>query len=220
MLRLRCLAYPLPVLLAGCQTPARQAPERPRAAVTLEESEPWRSVASPETEASVDEIQARWRQALQAARTRAYVRRVAAEGALLQPAAGLPRAAPAPGPYRCRVVRIGGGIGGGTPYTASKPGFCFVGVVEDQLSLTAEPPAHRLGGYLWEEKDSRRLVFLGSEMAPGAKRAGVYGESPARDAAGLFERIGDFRYRLTIPTRGAAGLLVFDLTAYPNPSAR
>ena len=215
MLPLRCLAYAFPILLAGCQTPARQAPERARPAVTLEEPEAWRSVASATSQAQLDGMPARWQQALQAARTRTHARRVAAEGPLLDPSAGLPRAAPAPGPYRCRVVRIGGGTAREPAFAASRPAFCFVGVEQDQLSLTTETASSRLGGYLWEGKDSRRLVFLGSEMAAGAKRAAAYGEAPARDAAGILERIGDFRYRLAVPTRGAAGLLVYDLTAFP-----
>ncbi len=142
-------------------------------------------------------------------------RHVAGEGPLLIPAAGLPRAAPAPGAYECRVLRLGAR----TPATRSLgeggQGFCFVGVEGDQLSLTVDAGPRRIGGYLWDEKDSRRLVFLGTANPRGAPVA-PYGEDRARDAIGLFERIGPFRYRLTIPSRGENRLIVVELHPAPE----
>jgi hypothetical protein len=60
------------------------------------------------------------------------------------------------------------------------------------------------------------MVFLGS-LAPGRGAPIAYGENRARDVAGLFERIGPFRFRLVIPARDAAPRLdVFELVPAPN----
>jgi hypothetical protein len=75
----------------------------------------------------------------------------------------------------------------------------------------------RLGGYLWEQKGGERLVFLGAAVPAGGRTATAYGGDPARDAAGLFERIGEFRYRLTLPEPSpGAGLTVVELVAAPR----
>ena len=207
------LACPIAMLAAaGCQTAAPQPPGMPRASVTVEEAEAWRGVASARDSAAIDSLAARWAQALGAARTAGLGRRIAAEGALLSPHVRLPRAAPAPGSYRCRSILLGP-----RKWTVSAQGFCYVGVEAGQLSLATELRGLRLGGYLWELKGADRLVFLGAAVPPGRQTAPAYGEDPGRDAAGLVERIGEFRYRLTVP-QGApgAGLTVVELVAAPR----
>ena len=198
--------------LAACQTARPQTPDMPRASVVVEEAEPWRGVASARDAAAVEGVGARWTQALAASRGAGFVKRVSAEGVLLEPAAGLPRAAPAPGSYRCRSIRLGA-----RRWTASAQGFCYVGVEDGQLSLATELKGLRLGGYLWELKGGARLVFLGAAVAAGSKSAAAYGDDPARDTAGLFERIGEFRYRLALPDGPpGAGLTVVELVAAPR----
>jgi hypothetical protein len=178
----------------------------------VEEAEAWRTVASPRDSAALDGLRSRWEQALAAGRAAKLSRRIAAEGALLQPDSALERAVPTPGPYRCRYVRPGG-----RRWAASPAGYCYVGVAAGQLSLATELRGLRLGGYLWEPKGGERLVFLGALVVPGAKTAAAYGEDPSRDVAGQFERIGDFRYRLVLPESSAgAGLTVVDLVAAPQ----
>ncbi len=203
---------------SACQTPpVGGAAGGAGASVTLEEPEAWREVASVESQAAIDGLAARWSEALDEARRGGFRRSLAAEGALLDPAERLPRAAPAPGSYRCRLLRIGLGAPRSRAYSVSRPAFCFVGAEGDQLSLTAEVAVRRLGGYLWEEPGGAGLVFLGTAIAGGTKRAGAYGEDPARDLAGRFERIGPFRYRLAVPGgAGEAKLLVYDLVAAPG----
>jgi hypothetical protein len=211
MLRLRlvcCLA--VPAAAAACQTAPPAKPVVPR--VVVEEAETWRSVASPRDSAALDGLAGRWQQALAAGRAANLSRRIAAEGPLLSPEARLPRAAPAPGTYRCRYVRPGG-----RKWVSSPQGFCYVGVEAGQLSLATELRGLRLGGYLWELKGGDRLVFLGGAVPAGGKTARAYGETPALDAAGLVERIGDFRYRLTLPEPSpGSGLTVVDLVAAPR----
>lgn len=208
-----CLMALVPA--AACQPgpPVRPAAARPTIAV--EEAEAWRSVASERDSAALDGLPDRWRKALAAGRAAGLGRRIAAEGDLLDPDARLARGAPAPGTYRCRYVRPGG-----PKWVSSAQGFCYVGVEAGRLSLATELRGLRLGGYLWELKGGERLVFLGGSVPPGTKTAVAYGETPARDAAGLVDRIGEFRYRLTLPEPEPApgtGLTVVELVAAPRP---
>jgi hypothetical protein len=213
MSRLRlvcCLA--VAAAAAACQTAPPAKPAAPGPRVVVEEAEAWRSVASPRDSAALDGLAGRWQQALAAGRAAKLSRRIAAEGPLLAPEARLPRAAPAPGAYRCRYVRPGG-----RKWVSSALGFCYVGVEAGQLSLATELRGLRLGGYLWELKGGERLVFLGGAVPAGGKTARAYGEVPALDAAGLVERIGDFRYRLTLPEPSpGSGLTVVELIAAPR----
>jgi hypothetical protein len=198
--------------LAACQTVPPRPPGAPRPTVTVEEAEAWRRVASARDAAALDGLAARWDEALAATRAAGLARRVAAEGALLVRDAGLARAAPAPGTYRCRYVRLGP-----RKWTASPQGFCYVGVEGGQLSLATELRGLRLGGYLWELKSGVRLVFLGSAVPAGAKSAPAYGDRPAGDAGGLVERTGEFRYRLVLPEESPpSGLTIVELVAAPR----
>lgn len=197
---------------AACQTLPPDKPAAPRPKVAIEEAEAWRSVASARDTAALDGLPERWRQALAAGRAANLSRRIAAEGELLTPDARLARAAPAPGSYRCRYVRLGG-----RKWVSSAQGFCYVGVESGQLSLATELRGLRLGGYLWELKGGERLVFLGGAVPAGTRTAAAYGESPSRDAAGLLERIGEFRYRLTMPEPAPGeGLTIVELVAAPR----
>lgn len=201
---------------AGCQTASPSLPDKPRPSVVVGEPEEWRAVASTASEEAIDSLEAAWNQALEEARQR-FRRKVTGDGALLAQGGGEPRAAPAPGSYRCRVVRIGAARAGAPAYVSGRQGFCFVGVQDDQLSLTSEAPGARIGGHLWETEQSGRLVFLGAAIPAGARVAPAYGTDAAGDVAGIVERLGEFHYRLVIATPGAAQkLAVYELTAAPR----
>ena len=197
---------------AACQTVPPKPPGAPRPSVTVEEAEAWRRVATAREQAAIDGLAGRWDQALAGSRTAGFQRRIAAEGILLVRGSGLARATPAPGSYRCRYIRLPA-----SKWTVSAQGFCYVGVEGGQLSFATELRGLRLGGYLWELKSGNRLVFLGSAVPAGAKGAPGYGENPALDAGGLFERLGEFRYRLTLPEAApGTGLTIVDLVAAPR----
>jgi hypothetical protein len=201
--------------LGGCQTLAPPPPGEAGASATLEEPEAWRSVATSSDAASIEGLAGDWAAVRDALRAARLARRAEAEGPLLDPAAGLPRAAPAPGPYSCRLMRLGGAASISRPWRETGGFFCYVGVEGDRLSLTVEGGPERLGGYLWEEKNNARLVFLGA-AAPPRRTLPAYGDVPAANAAGIVERIGDFRYRLVLPGRGGSRLAVYELAAAPR----
>ena len=217
MRRPASLTFLLGLALAGCQTGMPRAPAPPTATVVLEEQEAWRQVATTAGQAALDTLDARWATALADAKRRGATRAIAAEGALLDPQAAQPRAAPAPGPYRCRLLRVAAPGARVRGIAAARSGFCFVGVEGEQLSLTSEITGYRLGGYLYETPKSAALVFLGVSAPPRGRIALGYGEDPAKDSAGRFERVDEFRYRLVVPAAVGPELLVFELI--PSPRA-
>jgi len=201
------------VFVAGCEkTPA---PEPARAIVTIDEDPEWMQVAA---EADLDRLgraKDAWSEGLAAARAGGFTSRVREEGRLLEPDAALPRPQPSPGSYNCRVLKLGT-PGRGRAFQSYKPFFCYVGVEEDLLSITKQGGSERPGGYLWEDSDPRRMIFLGS-MALGDEEApAAYGDNPERDMVGHFERVGHFRYRLVVPwPREPAKLIVIELKPAP-----
>jgi len=171
-------------------------------------------VASAADASALDAIDTRWREALAQARSR-FASRVRGAGAVLDPDSALARPEPAPGPYRCRVFRLGSPAPRAPAFSVSREGFCFVGVgEEDRLTLTTEPAAKRVGGYLWETRQPRRLVFLGGGIARARGTAAPY-RAGGSDAAGVFERYDEFRYRLILPD-GSSGLSIIELVAAPR----
>jgi hypothetical protein len=204
------VAAALLFLPAGCATLRPPPHPRVRATVTVEEGEAWRNVATDEDARRLDALPQLLAEALADARRAGFARRIAAEQSLLAPAAGLPYAAPAPGPYSCRLLRLGVPAPGVRPFGESGRGFCFVGGDRDELSLTIEAGPRRMGGYLWAGKDNRTLVFLGAQSPRGVPIGG-YGDNPMGDVAGLFQRIGPFHYRLILPARGGRTLTIVEL---------
>jgi hypothetical protein len=109
-----------------------------------------------------------------------------------------------------------GRAGGSKAFIAYKPFFCFVGVNGEQLSITKQTGSRRPGGYLFDTEKTGRLIFLGSEALGTEETPAAYGEDPARNMAGVFERHGDFRYRLVVPwPRKESKLDVFELIPIP-----
>jgi len=198
-------------LASACQRPIPPS-VKAGAAVELETREAWIDAASPDDVGRIQRLSSAWTEALAEARRRGFTRQIRAEGALLEPDAALPRAAPPPGSYNCRLIKIGAPTAGGRAFTAHKPFFCYVGVNNDQLSITKQTGSQRPGGYLWETADTRRLIFLGSVALGNEDTPLPYGENRARDMAGVFERYGNLRYRLVVPwPRDGSKLDIFEL---------
>ncbi|MDH7974997.1 DUF4893 domain-containing protein, partial [Sphingomonas sp. AR_OL41] len=126
--------------------------------------------------------------------------------------------APTPGPYRCRLVRIGSAAGrAGLRSFASAT--CFVGGdAGNQLSFS-KPGSDMPSGWLYPDDVTTRYVFLGARQ----HRAGgglAYGTDRTRNLAGVMERIGTFRWRLVIKATAPDSLDVYDLTPIAGTPAK
>lgn len=199
--------------LAGCQT-ADEPAEQP--VVTLEpqsKADKWKGVASAEDADRIHRIEAAWLDSLAEARSGGFRNEVAAEGDLLRPSAALPRPAPTPGSYECRLIRLGRHTTKTRAFEKFKPFFCYVEVEGDLLTIVKQTGSRRPAGRLWEDDTPTRLIFLGSVALGSEEQPLAYGENQERDMAGVFERVGPMRWRLVIPwPRGQSKLDVFELT--------
>ena len=138
---------------------------------------------------------------------------IRSEGVLLRPRAALPRPAPTPGSYNCRLIKLGKATPKAPALEKFKPFFCYVEVEGDLLTIVKQTGSQRPAGRLWEDDEATRLVFLGSLALGGEDQPLAYGDNPKRDMAGVLERIGPFRWRLVIPwPQSTSKLDVFELT--------
>ena len=202
--------------LAGCGSVKPRAAEyRPAASVLAEpplKSEAWMEIATAADESRLARIGLAWQSALADARRR-HGGEIAREGALLEPRAALPRPAPTPGSYNCRLIKLGRVGDKGLAFERFKPFFCYVQVEDDLLTIVKQTGSERPAGRLWEDDRPDRLIFLGSLALGTEQQPLAYGEDPRRDMAGVLERIGPFRWRLVIPwPQGSSKLDLFELT--------
>ncbi|HEX6741214.1 MAG TPA: DUF4893 domain-containing protein [Sphingomicrobium sp.] len=204
----------LALLAAGCATKPKPPPGvTPMVEVDAPlKADAWKSVATAADEDRIGRLGLAWQEALADARktNEAELRR---EGALLRPRAALPRPAPTPGSYFCRLIKLGKATAKSKPYESFRPFFCYVEVEGDLLTIVKQTGSQRPAGRLWEDDDSTRLVFLGSLALGDAQQPVAYGDDPKRDMAGVLERIAPFKWRLVIPwPQSTSKLDVFELT--------
>jgi hypothetical protein len=199
--------------VAGCTTP------QPRSSVvTSVIAEPrtkadiWKEIATDADEQRLARLGLAWQEALQDAQ-RGFGREVDAEGALLRPRAALPRPAPTPGSYNCRLIKLGKANARAVAFERFKPFFCYVEVEGDLLTIVKQTGSQRPAGRLWEDNRPDRLIFLGSLALGSEEQPMAYNEDSKRDMAGVLERIGPFKWRLVIPwPQSTSKLDVFELT--------
>lgn len=177
----------------------------------------WRATATDDDQSRIDGLAGRWQRMLAAvpARLRA---RVAAQGKLLDPTAGLDAPTLSPGSYQCRLVRVGG-RGGVTSY---KPDFCYVAASGGKRSFTKQTGTQLPGGWLFDDADGKRVIFLGTLRPRQAEIAPAYGESPQRDVAAVIERFAPFRWRMVFARNDGQGdhtLEIYELTPVVNGSS-
>jgi hypothetical protein len=204
----------LAVAVSGCATKPPAAPGvRPSVEVgPPAKSNAWKGVATAADKDRLARLGLAWSEALdEAKRTNASdIRR---EGKLLMPRSALPRPEPTPGSYNCRLIKLGKATPKTKSYETFKPFFCYVEVENDLLTIVKQTGSQRPAGRLWEDDDSTRLIFLGSLALGNEDQPLAYGDDPNRDMAGVFERIGPFRWRLVIPwPQSSSKLDVFELT--------
>ena len=201
------------VFVAACATP--QSRPDVVATVTAEprtKTDVWMEIATDADEHRLARLGLAWQEALRDAR-RGYDREIEAEGALLQPRAALARPAPTPGSYHCRLVKLGKATASAVAFERFKPFFCYVEVEGDLLTIVKQTGSQRPAGRLWEDDRPDRLIFLGSLALGSEEQPLAYSEDPKRDMAGVFERVGPFKWRLVIPwPQSSSKLDVFELT--------
>jgi hypothetical protein len=210
-----CLCIlPAVALLGGCDTATKHA--RSTASVSVAAPSPsdaWKAVASASDQGRIDRLGLAWQQSLMEAK-KMYKKDIAAEGDLLEPRSALPRPQPTPGSYNCRMVSIGTTDSKSPAFQKFKPFFCYVLADDDGvLTIVKQTGSQRPAGRLWEDDDPRRMIFLGSLALGDEKEPLAYLDDPSRDMAGVFERIGPFKWRLVIPwPQNGPMLEVFELT--------
>jgi hypothetical protein len=205
----------LATALSGCAATKPKLPPGVRPTVEVGpplKSETWKAVATAEDQDRLARLGLAWQDALaDAQKTNAPdVRR---EGKLLLAGSALPRPAPTPGSYNCRLIKLGKAAPTGKAYEGFKPFFCYVEVEGGQMTIVKQTGSQRPAGRLWEDDDPNRLIFLGSLALGNEDQPLAYGDDPKRNMAGVFQRIGPFRWRLVIPwPQSTSKLDVFELT--------
>lgn len=206
------------VLLAGCET----KPKLPPGARPVVEVQPplksnaWKGLATQADQDRLARIDSAWQQALTEA-GKSFGGEIRKEGVLLKPRAALPRPAPTPGSYNCRLIKLGQSAPKTRAFESFKPFFCYVEVEGDLLTIVKQTGSQRPAGRLWEDDNADRLIFLGSLALGDEQQPLAYGDDPKRDMAGVLERIGPFRWRLVIPwPQSSSKLDVFELTPVAN----
>ncbi|MEO7655712.1 MAG: DUF4893 domain-containing protein [Sphingomicrobium sp.] len=204
--------------LAGCTPKPKLLPgQTPRVEVgdPLKSNE-WRTVATDADEDRLARLGLAWQEALAEAR-KTNPGDVRKEGALLSPRSALPRPAPTPGSYYCRLIKLGKATAKGKSFETFKPFFCYVEVEGELFTIVKQTGSQRPAGRLWEDDDATRYIYLGSLALGEEDMPAGYGENPKRDMAGVIERIAPFKWRLVIPwPQSTSKLDVFELTPVPN----
>ena len=199
--------------VAGCTTP--QPRSKVVASVIAEprsKADIWKEIATPADEQRLARLGLAWQEALQEAQ-RGFAREIEAEKALLRPRAALPRPAPTPGSYNCRLIKLGKANARAVAFERFKPFFCYVEVEGDLLTIVKQTGSQRPAGRLWDDDRPDRLIFLGSLALGSEEQPMAYNEDNKRDMAGVLERIGPFKWRLVIPwPQSTSKLDVFELT--------
>lgn len=221
MLRIASI-WLLPLALAACAADVaadrRATNGAPAGTVEMLPPDPiptaWREIITDADLDRLDRADDAWETALAEARSGGFSEEIDAEQALLDPAVALPRAAPPPGPYACRVVKLGS-ESGERPFTAFKTFGCYVEVEGELLTIVKESGSERPAGRLWPEEDAR-MVFLGAMELGQEEGAPAYAADSGRDLAGFVERVAPFRWRMVVPwPPGDANLAVFELVPIP-----
>jgi hypothetical protein len=198
----------------SCTLPSQKAAPRPVVTASPQtKADIWQAVANPSDLSRIQRVATGWASGLAEARAGGFRDQVRAEGLLLNPDAALHRPAPTPGSYSCRVITLGKKNGRGPAFERFKPFFCYVEVEGPLFTIVKQTGSQRPAGRLWEDDNPDRLIFLGSMALGSEEEARAYGDDPKRDTAGIFERIGPFKWRLVIPyPQSGAQLDVFELT--------
>ena len=202
------------VAAGGC-VPVERAPQ-PRPVMVVPpptKADVWQGIASAADQRRLANVSGAWAAGLADARSGGFVTALRDDAELLKSNAAMPRPAPTPGSYSCRLVKLGGK----PAFEKFKPFFCYVEVDGNLLTIVKQTGSQRPAGRLWEDNLPNRLVFLGSLALGDEETPLAYGDDPKRDMAGIFERTGPFRWRLVIPwPQDGSKLHAYELTPVAN----
>lgn len=208
------------VAASGCTVETR--PLAPSAPPDAAQAAPasgaaWKGLAGPTDEARINRLPEAWSEGLRGARTGRFTAVLREEGSLLVANSALPRPAPTPGSYHCRLIRLNESGPRSPALERYKPFFCYVEVENDLLTIVKQTGTERPAGRLWEDDGRERLIFLGSLASGEREKPKAYGEDPNRDLVGVLERFAPMRWRLLIPfPRSGAKLDVYELSPVPE----
>ena len=201
---------------AGCTNLNRPVVPPVPIAATPTKTEVWQGIANPADRERIANVSGAWAAGLSDAR-RNFATAIRDEGVLLREDAADIRPAPTPGSYSCRLISLGAATKGKPALERFKPFFCYVQTEGEVLTIVKQTGSQRPAGRLWDDDNSRRMIFLGSLALGNEDEVRAYGDDPRRDMAGIFERIAPFRWRLVIPwPRDGSKLHVFELTPVPE----
>jgi uncharacterized protein DUF4893 len=180
--------------LAAC------APDRVGPETAVPAAQNWRSVATANDRERLRGWRAAWVRGLAGAQAGGHAAEVAAEGVLLEPDAALAAAAPPPGDYRCRTIKVGAKSQGLLDYVAYPHFACRLGpaAADGTLAFVKSTGSQRPAGRLFRESD-RRMIFLGTLQLGDEQGILRYGHDEERDLIAVLERIGERRWRLVFP---------------------
>jgi len=184
--------------VSACATvpPPPPVPDGPGAGPVLRD---WRGIVTASDRDRFSRLDAAWSLALQQARRQRGSGDLASTGDLIDPDAARPGAAPPPGDYRCRTVKLGSQGGeDGLGYVVYGWFACRIEQTPNGLKFVKTTGSQRPAGLLFPE-DDRRMVLLGSMALASEPPANSYGQRPDRDLVAALERIGEARWRLVVP---------------------
>ena len=197
------------VLVGGCSTLSPRHVAEAGSSVTTSPVTGWRAIALPADQQRIDTIAARFQAALADLPARLQPRN-AADKQLLDPQAARPLPALTPGGYQCRRIRLGGRA----TLTRFKPDTCYVKLeTGNRLSYTTLSGAMMPGGWIYPGEGDR-LILLATDRPAGVTAAPAYGLDGRQDLAGVIERIGPMRWRLTIAR--ADEIDIWELKPWPT----
>lgn len=197
-------------LISGCTTTRALPVVKLDPPVAVDTKADWTAIATVADRALIDALPARMAAAHSLAAKRGGAR-LAADGALVDPAAALDLAALPPGPYTCRLVRVDA-RGAMTSFT---PDTCYVDGTADAVSLTKQNGTSLPGGWLHQD-GTKRVIFLGTQRRRAPDVAPPYGQNAAIDVSAIIERVAPFRWRMTMSGKPRNGLIdVYELVPMP-----
>ena len=181
-------------LLAGCGG----GRERPEPCAASKGPTDWRAIVTDADRTRIRNWRQAWTEAMVQVRSGGRTAALAPFDALFEPDRALANPLPPPGDYRCRTVKLGAKTAGMPSFNAYPWFACRIERERDVLSFTKDSGSQRPVGLVFPDSDVR-AVFLGTLLLGDETSPLRYGQDRARDIAGTVERIGDRRWRMTLP---------------------